>query len=106
MKKNGEACRELEGQIFSEARCSSMKFSVAFCSSGVRGYNFPILGTKLLLRLISWSYDQDGGRKVVAFLENTGANCLYSWGRVTFDLDFSAAAANSVAVVSLAIIGE
>ena len=33
-------------------------------------------------------------------------NCLYSWGRATFGLDFSAAVANLVAVVSLAIIGE
>ena len=42
----------------------------------------------------------------MASFENTGANASYSGGRITLGLDFSAAAANSVAVVSLAMIGE
>ena len=42
----------------------------------------------------------------MASLEKTGANGSYSWGRVTLGLDFSAAAASSVAVVSLAMMGE
>ena len=41
----------------------------------------------------------------VASLENTEANEEYSGGSVGFGLDFSAAAASSVAVVSLAMIG-
>ena len=43
---------------------------------------------------------------MVASFENTGANCSYSGSRVVFGLDFSAAAASSVAVVSLAMMGE
>ena len=105
-KKTRDACGEFEGCIFPVARCSSMNSSVVFLSSGVNGYSLLILGTKVSSRLISWSYDQEGGREVVASLENTGVNSLYSWGRVTLGLDFSAAAANSVAVVSLAIMGE
>ena len=42
----------------------------------------------------------------VASFENTEAKEEYSAGRVALGLDFSAAAANSVAVVSLAIIGD
>ena len=42
----------------------------------------------------------------MASFENTGVNDSYSGGKVTLGLDFSAAAANLVAVVSLAIIGE
>ena len=43
---------------------------------------------------------------VVASFENTRANCLYSGSRVVFGLDFSAAAASSVVVVSLAMMGK
>ena len=43
---------------------------------------------------------------MVASLEKTGANGLYSWGRMTLGLDFSAAAASLVVVVSLAMMGE
>ena len=42
----------------------------------------------------------------VASLENTEANEKYSGGSVGFGLDFSAAVASSVAVVSLAMIGD
>ena len=42
----------------------------------------------------------------VASLENMGVNWSYSGGKVILGLDFSAVAANSVAVVSLAMIGE
>ena len=42
----------------------------------------------------------------VASLENTEANEEYSGGSVGFGLDFSAAAASSIAVVSLAMIGD
>ena len=42
----------------------------------------------------------------VASLENTEANEEYSGGSVGLGLDLSAAAASSVAVVSLAIIGD
>ena len=42
----------------------------------------------------------------MASFENTGANDSYSGSKVTLGLDFSTAAANSVAVVSLAMIGE
>ena len=42
----------------------------------------------------------------MASFENTEANEEYSRGRVGLDLDFSAAAASSVAVVSLAMIGD
>ena len=42
----------------------------------------------------------------VASFENTEAKEEYSGGRVALDLDFSAAAASSVAVVNLAMIGD
>ena len=42
----------------------------------------------------------------VASLENTEAKEEYLGGRVAFGLDFSAAAASSVAVVSLAMMGD
>ena len=42
----------------------------------------------------------------MASFENTEANEEYSEGRVDLDLDFSAVAASSVAVVSLAMIGN
>ena len=42
----------------------------------------------------------------VASLENTEVNEEYSGGSMGFGLDFSAAAASSVAVVSLAMIGD
>ena len=42
----------------------------------------------------------------VASLENTEAKEEYSVGRVALGLDFSAAATSSVAVVSLAMIGD
>ena len=42
----------------------------------------------------------------MASLENTEAKEEYSGGRVAFGLDFSAAAASSVAVVNLAMIGD
>ena len=42
----------------------------------------------------------------VASFENTEAKEEYLGGRVTLGLDFSAAAASSVAVVNLAIIGD
>ena len=42
----------------------------------------------------------------MASLENTEAKEEYSGGRVALGLDFSAAAASSVAVVSLAMIGD
>ena len=42
----------------------------------------------------------------VAYFENTRANCSYSSGRVVLGLDFSTAAASSVAVVSLVMMGE
>ena len=42
----------------------------------------------------------------MASLENTEANEGYSEGSVGLDLDFSAAAASSIAVVSLAMIGD
>ena len=42
----------------------------------------------------------------MASLENTEAKEEYSGGRVAFGLDFSAAAASSVAVVSLAMMGD
>ena len=38
--------------------------------------------------------------------ENTKAKSSYSFGRVVLGFDFSVAAASSVAVVSLAVIGE
>ena len=53
MKEKGEACGELDGQIFPEARFSSRKSSVALHSSGERGYIFPIFRVKELSRLIS-----------------------------------------------------
>ena len=53
MKKKGDACSELDGQIFLEARFSSRKSSVAFRSPGKRGYTFPIFGVKVSSRLIS-----------------------------------------------------
>ena len=43
---------------------------------------------------------------LVASFENTEANEEYSGGSVALGLDFSAAAASSVAVVSLAMIGD
>ena len=43
---------------------------------------------------------------VVASFENTGVNCSYSGSKIVFGLDFSAAAASSVVVVSLATMGE
>ena len=42
----------------------------------------------------------------MASFENTEANEEYSGGSVDLDLDFSAAVASSVAVVSLAMIGD
>ena len=42
----------------------------------------------------------------MASFENTEAKEEYSGGRVALDLDFSAAAASSVAVVNLAMIGD
>ena len=42
----------------------------------------------------------------MASFENTEANEEYSEGRVSLDLDFLAAVASSVAVVSLAMIGD
>ena len=42
----------------------------------------------------------------MASFENTEANKEYSEGRVDLDLDFSAAATSSMAVVSLAMIGN
>ena len=42
----------------------------------------------------------------MASFENTKANEEYSEGSVGLGLDFSAAAASSVAVVSLAMIGD
>ena len=42
----------------------------------------------------------------MASLENTEMNEEYSRGRTGLDLDFLAAAASSVAVVSLAMIGD
>ena len=42
----------------------------------------------------------------MASFENTEANEEYSEGSVGLGLDFSAAAASSVAVVSLAMIGD
>ena len=42
----------------------------------------------------------------MASFENTEANEEYSGGRVGLDLDFSAVAASSVAVVSLVMIGD
>ena len=42
----------------------------------------------------------------VASFENTEAKEVYSGGRVALGLDFSAAAASSVAVVNLAMIGD
>ena len=54
-KKKGEAWGELDGRIFPDARFSSRKSSVAFCSSGERGYTFLIFGVKESSRLISWS---------------------------------------------------
>ena len=42
----------------------------------------------------------------MASFENTEVKEEYSKGRMDLDLDFSAAAASSVAVVSLAMIGD
>ena len=42
----------------------------------------------------------------MASFENTEANKKYSGGSVDLDLDFLAAAASSVVVVSLAMIGD
>ena len=42
----------------------------------------------------------------MASFENTEANEKYSKGSVGLDLDFSAAVASSMAVVSLAMIGD
>ena len=53
MKKKGEACGELDRQIFPEARFSSRKSSVALRSLRERGYTFLIFGVKELSRLIS-----------------------------------------------------
>ena len=53
MKKKGNACGELEGQILPVLRFSSRKSFVAFLSSGEREYTLPILGLKALSRLIS-----------------------------------------------------
>ena len=53
MKKKGDACGELDGRIFPEARFSFRKSSVAFRSLGERGYTFPIFGVKASSRLIS-----------------------------------------------------
>ena len=105
-KKKGEACGELDGQIFPEARFSSRKSSVAFRSSGERGYTFLIFGVKVSSRFISWSQGLDGGTWSVASFENTEANKEYFEGRVGLGLVFSAIAVSSVAVVSLAMIGD
>ena len=43
---------------------------------------------------------------MVASFENTEVNEEYSEGRVALGLDFSAATASSMVVVSLAIIGD
>ena len=53
LTKKGDACGELDRRIFLEMRFSSRKSSVAFHSSGERGYTFPIFGVKVLSRLIS-----------------------------------------------------
>ena len=42
----------------------------------------------------------------MAFFENTEVNKEYSGGSMALGLDFSAAAASSVAVVNLAMIGD
>ena len=53
MKKKGNACGELEGQILPVLRFSSRKSFVAFLSSGEREYTLLILGLKVSLRFIS-----------------------------------------------------
>ena len=53
MMKKGDACGELDGRIFPEARFLSRKSLVALCLSGERGYIFPIFGVKASSRLIS-----------------------------------------------------
>ena len=53
MKKKGDACGELDGRIFPEVGFLSRKSLVALCSSGERGYTFPIFGVKASSRLIS-----------------------------------------------------
>ena len=53
MKKKGNTCGELEGQILLVFRFLSRMSSVAFRSSGEREYTLPILGLKDLSRLIS-----------------------------------------------------
>ena len=53
MKKTGDACGELEGQILPVLRFSSRKSSVALHSLGEREYTLLILGLKVLSRLIS-----------------------------------------------------
>ena len=51
MKKKGEACGELDGRIFPEARFLSRKSSVALHSLGERGYTFLIFREKESSRL-------------------------------------------------------
>ena len=57
-------------------------------------------------RFISWSLDYEEGTWLVASFENTKANKEYSERRMGLDLDFLAAVVSSMAVVSLAMIGD
>ena len=67
---------------------------------------FPNLWGKGVVK-VDFMIVGEGWRDVaVASLENTEANEEYSGGSVGLGLDFSAAAASSVAVVSLAMIGD
>ena len=57
-------------------------------------------------RLISWSYDLEGGKWLVASLEKTWVKLMYSNGRETLGIALSVMMVSSVAVVSLATTRE
>ena len=78
MKKMGDACGNDKGQIFPDLWCSSMKSSVAFHSSGERGYTLPTFGMKVSFMLISWSYGQEEGRSLAVGSSNTFLKAEYS----------------------------
>ena len=82
-KKKGDACGEDEGWIFRDLRCLSMNSSVAFHSSGERGYILLTFETNESFMFILWSYGCKGGRIPDNGSSKTFLKVEYSGGRET-----------------------
>ena len=83
MKKKGATYGLFEGCMYPLANCSSTCFFSASFSSWVRGYILPLIDAGALgFNLMAWFHGQSGGRRAVAFSENTLRWWQYSNGIV------------------------